>query len=159
VREADRATKKRVHKFVYEFTNRMEHFKPNTAISAMMELLNDLTAANAVLSRDLASAIIAPFSIFAPHMASELCEVVLNSELVAVTWPTYDPALAVDDEVTYAVQVNGKTRSTVTVRKDCAQDAAVAEARVAAAKWLANTTEIKVIFVQGRMINFVVKPA
>lgn len=158
VHEADLATKKRVHKFVYEFTSRMEHFKPNTAIAALMELLNDLTSSNAVLSRDLAAAIIAPFSIFAPHMASELCEVVLDAELVAVTWPTYDPALAVDDEVTYAVQVNGKTRSTVTVRKDSTQDVAVAEARVAAAKWLAKTAEIKVIFVQGRMINFVVKP-
>lgn len=158
-READLAVQKRVHKFVRDFTNRMENFKPNTAISAMMELLNDLIASNAVLSRDLAEMIIAPFSIFAPHMASELAEVVLQSELSACTWPTYDPLLASDDEVTYAIQINGKTRGTLVAQKGAAQDVVVADASSAVAKWLVAGVIIKVVFVQDRMINFVIKPA
>lgn len=158
-RDADLVVQKRVHKFVRDFTLRMESFKPNTAIASMMELLNDLIAQNAVLSRDLAESIIAPFSIFAPHMASELAEVVLKSELSACTWPTYDTALAADDEVTYAIQINGKTRGTLVARKGAAQDAVVPEASQAVAKWLASGTVIKVVFVQDRMINFVIKPA
>jgi len=156
--EAELIVQKRVHKFVRDFTQRMESFKPNTAIASMMELLNDLIASNAILSRDLAESIITPFSIFAPHMASELAEVVLKSELVACTWPTYDPALVVDDEVTYAIQVNGKMRGTLVAHKGAAQDGVVADANVAVAKWLATGTIIKVIFVQDRMINFVIKP-
>jgi leucyl-tRNA synthetase len=158
VREAELVVQKRVHKFVRDFTTRMESFKPNTAIASMMELLNDLIAANAVLSRDLAEMIIAPFSIFAPHMASELAELVLVSELSACTWPTYNPVLAADDEVTYAIQVNGKTRGTLVAQKGAAQDAVVPEANSVVAKWLASGTVIKVIFVQDRMINFVIKP-
>lgn len=158
VRDADLAVKKRVHKFVRDFITRMESFKPNTAIASMMELLNDLIAQNAVLSRDLAEMIIAPFSIFAPHMASELAELVLKSELSACTWPTYDPALAADDEVTYAIQINGKTRGTLVARKGANQDVVVPEANTVVAKWLATGTIIKVVFVQDRMVNFVIKP-
>jgi leucyl-tRNA synthetase len=159
VRDADLVVQKRVHKFVRDFITRMESFKPNTAIASMMELLNDLMASNAVLSRDLAEMIIAPFSIFAPHMASELAEVVLTSELSACTWPKYDPLLVADDEVTYAIQINGKMRGTLVAQKGAAQDDVVPEASTAVAKWLAAGTVVKVIFVQDRMINFVIKPA
>ncbi|MGE0009825.1 MAG: leucine--tRNA ligase [Candidatus Babeliales bacterium] len=148
---------KRVHRFLKEYQERIAHFKPNTAVPAAMELFNDLTKQKARLSRDRMEKILVSLSVMVPHMASELLEVVLQKRLQDCVWPTYDQKLAQQDEVTMAVQVDGKTRATIVVSQNVTKDSAVDQARDAASKWLEGQVVDKVIFVPGRMINFVIK--
>lgn len=150
-------TTKRVHRFVKEFQERMEHFKPNTAIAALMELTNDLYAQSMVLSDDSLKKIIALLSIFAPHMASELAQQLLSKELLACGWPVYDPSLIKEDTVTLVVQVNGKMRANLTVARGTTEEDVSLEAEQSVAKWLENKEIVKVIFVPDRLINFVVR--
>jgi leucyl-tRNA synthetase len=96
---------------------------------------------------------------FAPHFAEECWERLGHrSSVFDAAWPTWDEALTVDDVVTVAVQVNGRTRATVTLDRgaseDDARNAAMADASVA--RHLADREIRKVIWVPGRMLSFVV---
>jgi leucyl-tRNA synthetase len=95
---------------------------------------------------------------FAPHIAEELWSVLGETRSIFDSgWPSYDEALVVEDRVTMAVQVNGKTRGTITVSKTASQDEAVAAAMAEAnvAKFVTGPVK-RVIFVPGRMLNLVV---
>ncbi|HTL97147.1 MAG TPA: class I tRNA ligase family protein, partial [Gemmatimonadaceae bacterium] len=95
---------------------------------------------------------------FAPHIADELWERLGHTGTIfASRWPTFDPALAIEDEVELAVQVNGKLRGTVRVARDTQQDQAVAAALAvpSIAKFVTGTPRT-VIFVAGRLLNLVV---
>jgi len=94
---------------------------------------------------------------FAPHIAEELWSVLGNSTSVFDTrWPSYDEALTVEDRITMAVQVGGKTRGTISVPRDATQEMAMAAALAdpSIAKFVVGTPR-KVIFVPGRMLNIV----
>jgi len=94
---------------------------------------------------------------FAPHIAEELWERIGETRSVfESTWPAYDPALATEDLVTLAVQVNGKLRGTIEVAREITQDAAFAAALAdpAVAKFVAGPPK-KVVFVPGRLLNIV----
>lgn len=154
------ATRKRVHKFLKDLQDRLDHFKPNTAVSAYMELVNDLIGKtsdqNMQISRQSARDIITTFSVFAPHMGSELFETVLNSNLESAVWPTYDPVLAMSDEITIAIQINGKTRGDMTIPRESDREFIEKEAQNIVQKWLKDVKIIKIINVPGRLINFVI---
>lgn len=94
---------------MYEFCDQLENFKPNTAISAAMELLNDLTETNTKISKKSAESMLTCLSVFASYITSELLEVVLHKKLAECVWPTYDKKLAESAPVTVAIQINGKT--------------------------------------------------
>lgn len=153
----DLATKKRVHQFLQEYQKRLAHFKPNTAISAFMELLNDLQDNKMQVGRTSAQALIVSLSVFAPHLASELLEQFFNTALVDCVWPHFDPALALNNEITLVVQVNGKVRVNIPCVRGATQKDVQHKAELAAEKWLTGATVLKVIFVPDRLINFVVK--
>lgn len=155
--QEDAATIKRVHKFLKEYQERLAVFKPNTAIAAAMEWLNDASQYKMRLSVDSAEKILVSLSVLAPHLTSEMLECRLQKKLADCVWPIYDPALTVDDTVAMPVQVNGKLRGTIMVARGTQQDAAQKAAEEAIAKWLADLTVVKIIFVPDRMINFVVK--
>jgi leucyl-tRNA synthetase len=94
---------------------------------------------------------------FAPHIAEELWSVLGNSASIFDTrWPSYDEALTVEDRITMAVQVNGKTRGTITVPRDVTQDQAMEAAMLdlSIGKFVTGAPR-KVIFVPGRMLNIV----
>ena len=95
---------------------------------------------------------------FAPHIAEELWSLLGNSTSVFDSgWPSYDEALIIDDRVTMAVQVNGKTRGTINLPKGAQQDEAVAAAMAEPSIWKFVTQEPKkIVFVPGRMLNLVV---
>ncbi|HZW61261.1 MAG TPA: leucine--tRNA ligase [Candidatus Babeliales bacterium] len=152
----DEATTKRLHKFLKEYQDRLAHFKPNTAISAMMEWLNDASSKSMQLSKDSIEKIAVSLSVLAPHMASEMLEVLVGKQLSECSWPVYDPQLVFEDTITIVVQINGKMRANVTVKRGASQQEVQEMAEEAAAKWLADKTETKVIFVKDRLINFVV---
>ncbi len=155
--QEDEAVTSRVHLFVKEFQERMEHFKPNTAIAALMEFTNDLYSESMVLSDDSLKKIIALLSIFAPHLASELAQQLLGKELLACGWPVYDPALIKADTVTLVIQVNGKMRANLEVKRGSTQEEVSLEAEQAVLKWLADKEIVKVVFVPDRLLNFVVR--
>ncbi|HRN78534.1 MAG TPA: leucine--tRNA ligase [Candidatus Dependentiae bacterium] len=155
--DEDELTTKRVHKFLKEYQERLERFKPNTAVSAFMELLNDLTAHTMQLSNDSLEKIVVSLSVLAPHMASELINNLLHKQLRDCTWPTYDAALVVEDEASIIVQVNGKMRANILVPRGAEQAVVEDAAKHVILKWLENKEVVKVVFVKDRLINFVVK--
>ena len=107
---------RRMHKFLQEFQERIDLFKPNTALSAFMEWINDATSGSMKLSRDSAEKIIVVLSTMAPHMASELLEQLFNKQLQDCAWPYANPEYTYENTVEIIVQVNGKLRANVTRR-------------------------------------------
>ena len=153
----DIATTRRVHKFLKDFQSRIEHFKPNTAISSFMEWMNDAQSQHMKLSKDSYEKIIVSLSVLAPHLASELAQTLLGKELHECKWPTYDPAFAQDNEVVIAIQINGKLRGDLTVPHESEQKDVQDKAQDIVAKHLEGKEIIKVVFVKNRLISFVVK--
>lgn len=149
--------KRRTHRLIKEFQERMDHFKPNTAISAFMEWLNDITAQNLQLGRTSVQNVLVLLSTMAPHIACELLERLLGASLAACHWPAYDPALTRQEHVTIAVQVNGKLRATLVVDAAITEDELKKQAQQAADKWLAGQTVVKTIIVPQRLVNIVIK--
>lgn len=148
---------KRVHKFVCEFQQRVERFRPNTAISAAMELFNDLIAQKMPISRGLLEMVLVSLSTMAPHITSELLQKVCDKKLEACTWPDYNPALILDETVTLVVQINGKLRSRLTIERGASQEVVEEKARIAVAQWLVGKEVIKTVFVEDKLISFVVR--
>ncbi len=146
------------------------HF--NTSIAAIMELVNELYAheesvqrgaeppAPASLLLDVQRDLVLMLAPFAPYLAAELWETLgETSNLLRESWPKYDPALAKEDEIEMAVQVNGKIRARITVPADADEaaikDAATSDEKVRAA--CAGKEIVKVLVVKGRLVNIVVK--
>lgn len=154
--ENEQATR-RTHRLIKDIQERIEHFKPNTAVSAFMEWLNDATAAKMGLSKKSIESILVLMSSMAPHLASELLEVLLGKKLEQCSWPTYDPELAKNNQATIAVQINGKLRATLELPVGKSQAEVEQKAREAVQKWLDGVTVVKVVFVADRLINFVIR--
>lgn len=146
---------KHVNRFLKIFQERIHNFKPNTALAAFMEWLNETTKNNMQISRDSLEKILVTLSVLAPHIASELLEQLLGKQLQECVWPVYDPQLAQQEEVTVAVQINGKLRGTITLEINSPENVAVDTARREVEKWLQDKKVVKIIFVQNRLVNFV----
>lgn len=157
VDQEDKKVTRRIHKFLRAYQERLMSYKPNTAISAFMELLNDLQKDNAQLSKKSLEMILASLAVLAPHMASELLEVLLEKKLEQSSWPAYDPALTIDDEVVITVQINGKTRAQMTTPVSFDRAQVEQQAQNTVVKWLKDKTIIKTIVVPNRIVNFVVR--
>ena len=147
------------HKTVKKVTEDIESMKFNTAIAAMMTLLNDICD-HGSLTLDELSVFVRILSPFAPHVCEELWAAIGGEGFASVApWPDYDESKTVDDTVEIAVQVCGKLRGTVTVPVSASSDEAVAaakaDARVAAN--LEGKTVIKEIYVPGKLVNIVAK--
>ncbi|MGN0486157.1 MAG: leucine--tRNA ligase [Acutalibacteraceae bacterium] len=147
------------HKTVKKVTEDIESLKYNTAISALMTLLNEIYDAGSVTRKELYT-FISLLNPFAPHVTEEINEVMGNSEMLAVSeWPTYEESKCVDAEIEIVAQVNGKVRAKFTVSADISADEAVALAkandRIAAE--ISGKTVVKELYVKGRLVNIVVK--
>ena len=92
----------------------------------------------------------------APNMASELLEKLLEKQL-QLTWPSYDPVILADEDATIVVQVNGKLRANIAVKIGSSKEDVQTAAEEEITKWLENKTEVKVVFVPDKLINFVVR--
>jgi leucyl-tRNA synthetase len=155
-----------IAKITQDFSGRW-HF--NTSIAAVMELVNELTAAEAALaSGEVPAAVVAELlrslvlliAPFAPFLAAELwAELGGEGEVLRAPWPVSDPGLAKEDEIEIPVQVNGKLRSVVRVPaeadKAALEAAALSDEKVL--EWLAGKTPAKVIIVPGKLVNLVVR--
>ncbi len=148
-----------LHKTIQAVTNDIESLSFNTAISRMMEFVNAVSG-----QEPRPRVILEPFVLllapFAPHLAEEAWQLLGNSKSLAYEpWPSYDPALLVESEVEIAVQVNGKVRGKIRILADADQETsqkiAMAEPRIN--EYLAGKQIVKVVFVPGRLLSFVVK--
>lgn len=156
-----------IHPAIQKVTADLEDQKYNTAIATMMKATNDLYAlkakdgfADAEAWQFVLESLVALVAPFAPHIADELWhDLGRGTSVQRGSWPIFDEQYCVSDEVTYAVQVNGKIRGEVKLSSDADQSqvetAARADAKVAS--YLADGEVIKVIFVPKKLISFVVK--
>ncbi len=147
------------HRCLDKVERDLEDLSFNTAIAAMMELVNVITKEGIGMPAALARDFLVMLEPFAPHLAEELNASVLHGdELAWAAWPAVDAARLVRDQVVVPVQVNGKLRATLSVDADL--DAAGLEARARAeenvARLLEGATIRKVVCVPGRIVNFVV---
>ena len=146
------------HKTIKKVTEDIENLRFNTAISSLMVFVNHFTK-NKSRPRQCLKPFVQLLNPFAPHLAEELWEKIGETQsLTYAPWPMYDENYAQDDLITIAIQVLGKTRGTVQVAADADQATVEAAAREVAtvAAQLAGKTVRKVIFVPGKIMNFVV---
>ena len=130
----------------------------NTAIAAMMECLNHVRSGDRPVHREEVLPLVQLVAAYAPHFAEECWELLGHTGSVFdAGWPTFDPAMLVDNEVDLVVQVNGKVRGKLRVAVDVTQEAAMAAAMADAGIAKFAVGEIKkVIFVPKRLLNIVV---
>ena len=121
-----------------------------------MEFTNDATAQSMRFSKDSVEKILVYLSIMAPNIASELLELLLDKKLEDCTWPSYDPVILEDEDATIVVQVNGKLRANIQVKKGTSKESVQETAEEAIERWLENKKVIKVVIVPDKLINFVV---
>ena len=148
-----------IHKTIKKVSDDIENMKFNTAIAALMSLTNQFYDKG--VNKAEFKTMLQLLSPFAPHMADELWER-FGFEGMACTsrWPVYDESKTVASEVTIAVQVGGKLKTTVTVPTDSEQDAvlAVVTADSKIQKLMEGKDLVKVIHVPNKLMNLILKP-
>ena len=137
----------------------IDTFKFNTAVSQLMILFNELQKAE-TFPRPAAEKICILLAPFSPHLAEEIWKEVLSKTdtITYEAWPKFDPAFLEDDQVTYAVQVNGKLRGEFKMAKEASQEEAIVMAKSLekVAKYLSEGEIKKEIFIPGKIVGFVV---
>jgi leucyl-tRNA synthetase len=167
-RQMQRKLHQTIRRVTEDFGGRW-HF--NTSIAVIMELLNEMYSYEDSVQRgqaedppalvaDAQRKLVLMLAPFAPYLAHELWEMLgETSDLLRAPWPQYDPALAKEEEVEIAIQVNGKIRSRIVVPADAEEaqvrELALADEKVKAA--IAGKEVVKVLVVKGRLVNIAVK--
>ncbi|MFB3926011.1 MAG: leucine--tRNA ligase [Syntrophales bacterium] len=162
--------RKKTHQTIKKVTGDIEdRFHFNTAISAVMELVNALYQVNRPAKedrmglsviREAVESIIVLLAPIVPHVAEELWEMIgCNALLVNVPWPSFDPAVAAEEEVVIVIQVNGKLRSRIVVGANESDDKirklALADEKIT--KIIGNRNVVKEIYVPKKLVNIVIK--
>lgn len=153
------ALEKSFHKTIKKVTDDINEMKFNTAIAALMSLANEIYSAGSLTSDELKT-FITLLNPFAPHLTEEMWHSLGETSLLSVSkWPEFDEAKTVDDTVTIAVQICGKTRATINVPNGADEDtvkaAALSDARVK--QFTDGKTIVKQIYVKNKIFNIVVK--
>ena len=144
-----------VHRTIKKVSDDIEATKFNTAIAAMMTLINEISAVGAI-SKEQFETFVKLLCPFAPHLCEELWEFTGHEGFCSLApWPVFDESKTIEDEIEVAVQENGKLRTRITIKKDATKDEAIAAAKEALAGRLTGTIR-KEIYVPGRIVNFVV---
>ncbi len=146
------------HYTVKKVTNDIETLQLNTAISQLMIFTNEAYRAKS-LYRPYLEGFLKLFSVFCPHIGEELYEALGHTSLIAkATWPTYDPRLLIKDEIIYAIQVNGKLRSSITVDLQISEEALKIEVLKDSTvlKFLGNSLIKRWIIVKNKIVNIVI---
>ncbi len=158
----DKAQLKVIHATIKKVGEDIEALSFNTAISQMMIFVNTFTNANP-RPRTALRTLLQVLNPFAPHLTEELWERLGFEEgdtrpLATEPWPVYDPALLIEDEIEMPIQVNGKVRDKIIVKKDATKEEIEAAARGSAkiAEWTAGKEIKKVVVVPGKLVNIVV---
>ena len=146
------------HKTIKKVSEDIEAMKFNTAIAALMTLINDIYAAGSINKAELGAfcTLLYPF---APHISEEMYNAAFGTVLSEQSWVNYDPALCVDDTVEIVVQVNGKLKAKLNIAVDADKDSVIAQAL--ADEKVKEATDgkniIKQIYVPNKLVNIVAK--
>ena len=149
-----------MNRTIKKVTEDIDEMKFNTAIAALMALINVIAEKGGKVTRDELKTILLLVSPFAPHLAEEMWEMfAFGGTINDQTWPKFDAAKCVDNEVEIVVQVNGKIRARMSVGIDDAQDAVIEKAKnnEKVAAEISGKTVIKELYVKGKLVNIVVK--
>lgn len=146
----------KMHQTIKKVSYDFENLKYNTAIAAMMALINEFYKKNAVTKKEFKT-LLTLLNPVAPHITEELWQAVgFEGRVYQTTWPEYDEAKTVESVVEIAVQINGKTKATLNIGKDDPKDEVIAKAKEVIADKLTGTI-VKEIYVPGRIVNIVQK--
>ncbi len=146
-----------LHQTIKKVTEDIEELRFNTAISQMMVFTNEMTKAEQ-RPRSVLQPFVLLLSPFAPHLAEELWEKLgRHPSLSHEPWPVFDPALVVSDRLTIPIQVNGKLRGKLDVSADATREQVEQLARAQTKEWLQGKEPKKVVYVEKKLINFVIE--
>ena len=146
----------KMHQVIKKVSNDFENLKYNTAIAAMMALLNDFYKKGSVTADEFKTLLIL-LNPVAPHITEELWSVKnYGGYVYQQTWPEFDEAKTVESTVEIAVQINGKTKATLAIGKEDPKDEVIAKAKEVIADKLTGNV-IKEVYVPGRIVNIVMK--
>ena len=146
----------KMHQTIKKVSNDFENLKYNTAIAAMMTLLNDFYKKGSITRGELKTLIIL-LNPVAPHITEEMWQIIgCEGRVYQQTWPEFDEAKTVESSVEIAVQINGKVKGTLGIRKDDPKDQVIAKAKEVIADKLTGNI-VKEIYVPGRLVNIVMK--
>lgn len=149
---------KALHQMLKKVSEDTENFKFNTAISAMMVFVNDINKLEKI-SRTSLEKLVLVLSPYAPHIAEEIWNKLGNLETLSYEkWPQYDEKYLVEDQITIAVQINGKLRGNIEVSTDSSKEEVfeIAKQNQNVARYLAEGEIRKEIYVPQKLVNFVV---
>ncbi len=161
-KETPNAVARSVHKAIQKITDDLENLRYNTAISALMILLNDLEVAAKDVSRADTEMFIRLLAPFAPYLSETLWQESRGkkkfSSVHLENWPQFDPKLLEESVATIVIQINGKVRDQMEVRKGTSQSDAEREATVREKirPWIEGRAIRKIIFVPDRLLNIVI---
>ena len=146
----------KMHQTIKKVSNDFENLKYNTAIAAMMAILNDFYKKGSITKGELKTLIIL-LNPVAPHITEEMWQAIgCEGRVYQQTWPEYDEAQTVESSVEIAVQINGKVKGTLGIQKDDPKDEVIAKAKEVIADKLTGNI-VKEIYVPGRLVNIVMK--
>ena len=146
----------KMHQVIKKVSNDFENLKYNTAIAAMMALLNDFYKKGSVTADEFKTLLIL-LNPVAPHITEELWSVKnYGGYVYQQTWPEFDETKTVESTVEIAVQINGKTKATLAIGKEDPKDEVITKAKEVIADKLTGNV-IKEIYVPGRIVNIVMK--
>ncbi len=149
----------KLHKTIKKVSSDIEDMKFNTAIAALMTLLNDIYAEGSINKEDL-KVFIKLLCPFAPHLCEEMWEELGGEGFLSLAeWPKYDEAKTVDATKEIGVQVNGKLKSTIVIPTDADKDQVLAIARAdeKVIRFIGDKTVVKEIYVPNKIVNIVIK--
>jgi leucyl-tRNA synthetase len=145
-----------LHQTIKKVTEDIEQLRFNTAISQMMVFTNEMTKLEQ-RPRSLIEPFVLLLSPFAPHLTEELWALLGHPPSISQqSWPQFDPALTMSDRLTIPVQINGKLRGRIEVGADVGRQEIEALARKEAREWLQGKEPKKIVYVEKKLINFVV---
>jgi leucyl-tRNA synthetase len=161
--KTDSKTISLLHKTIKKVDEDIHYFKFNTAISQLMIFRNGLDIKGGeekILAKEDLEKFLIIFSPFAPHLAEELWEKLGHTESIfRESWPEYDPELIKEEKMNIAIQVNGKLRDTMEIASDTGEKKVkeTARQREKVQKWLKGKEVVKEVYVEGKLVNFVVE--
>ena len=146
----------KMHQTIKKVSTDFENLKYNTAIAAMMALVNDFYKKNAVTKGEMKT-LLTLLNPVAPHITEEMWSILgYDGYLYQASWPTFDEAKTVESTVEIAVQINGKMKATLSINKADPKDDVIAKAKEAIADKLTGNI-VKEIYVPGKLVNIVAK--
>ena len=149
------------HKTIKKVSEDIEGLKFNTAIAALMTLINEIYAKGTINKAELKTFLLL-VNPFAPHITEEVNSAVFGDDsiLAETQWPSFDESKCKDDTIEIAVQVNGKIKARLNVPADAEQDVVLemCHADDNVSKAIGEMNVIKEFYVKGKLVNIVVKP-